>query len=411
MVMEPKPFEKAKKILSLGPVCDHCLGRQFGQLLKGFSNAERGRALRLFLAFCYELETFDADKSNFSGIGFRQREVKAPPSGCFVCGGFFENIGKYVKMALGRLRGIEFSSFVVGTKLSEDLVINEEGLWETIGIDYCEPIKAEINREVGKRLEKELRKKADFDRPEVVVVLDIGEENVEVQINPLFILAGYQKLVRGIPQTKWPSGKYKTSVEQIIAKPFMKASKGKAHALHGCGREDIDARCLAWRPFVLEITYPKVRKLALARLAKEVNKNGKVRIRGLRAVGKDVVTKIKDIRPEKTYKAIVRIEGNVEKGAFRKITALRTTVLQQTPERVLHRRADRLRKRRIKDVRWKMLGKNRMELVFRTDAGTYIKELISGDNGRTSPSLAEILGVQATCEALDVTGIHVKEKL
>jgi len=42
----------------------------------------------------------------------------------------------------------------------------------------------------------------------------------------------------------------------------------------------------------------------------------------------------------------------------------------------------------------------------RTESGAYIKELISGDGGRTRPSVAEILGVDARCEALDVLHIH-----
>jgi len=36
------------------------------------------------------------------------------------------------------------------------------------------------------------------------------------------------------------------------------------------------------------------------------------------------------------------------------------------------------------------------------EAGLYIKELVSGDNGRTKPSLAEILGKDAHVTSLDV---------
>jgi tRNA pseudouridine synthase 10 len=42
----------------------------------------------------------------------------------------------------------------------------------------------------------------------------------------------------------------------------------------------------------------------------------------------------------------------------------------------------------------------------RTDSGAYIKELISGDGGRTRPSVAEVLGIPATCVSLDVVGVH-----
>ena len=37
--------------------------------------------------------------------------------------------------------------------------------------------------------------------------------------------------------------------------------------------------------------------------------------------------------------------------------------------------------------------------------GTYVKEWISGDEGRTTPSLASLLGVGARCRQLDVEEI------
>ena len=40
----------ARKIISLGPICDSCLGRQFAMLSTGFTNAERGRSLKTVLA-------------------------------------------------------------------------------------------------------------------------------------------------------------------------------------------------------------------------------------------------------------------------------------------------------------------------------------------------------------------------
>ncbi|RLI48252.1 MAG: hypothetical protein DRO73_09860, partial [Candidatus Thorarchaeota archaeon] len=47
---------------------------------------------------------------------------------------------------------------------------------------------------------------------------------------------------------------------------------------------------------------------------------------------------------------------------------------------------------------------------FRVQGGTYIKELISGDDGRTTPSVAELIGIPAVCVELNVVGIREKEK-
>jgi len=44
-------------------------------------------------------------------------------------------------------------------------------------------------------------------------------------------------------------------------------------------------------------------------------------------------------------------------------------------------------------------------LRLRTQSGTYVKELVSGDGGRTKPNLSEELGVPCEVTALDVVEI------
>ena len=50
---------------------------------------------------------------------------------------------------------------------------------------------------------------------------------------------------------------YLESVEEIIAGPLLKETKGEDVALHAAGREDVDARMLGnGRPFIIEIKRP-----------------------------------------------------------------------------------------------------------------------------------------------------------
>ena len=77
-------------------------------------------------------------------------------------------------------------------------------------------------------------------------------------------------------------------------------------------------------------------------------------------------------------------------------------VSQRTPTRVLHRRPDIVRKRRVYGVRIKSITSNVIEALIHADGGLYIKELINGDNGRTKPSFSEMLGKPLTCLKLDV---------
>jgi len=377
-------LEKTKEILRHGNVCDNCLGRQFAQISTGMTNRERGKIVR-------------------KALGKPPGKPKTKKK-CIVCEGFFQNIDDYARKAIKALRGIEFESFVVGTIMSSELIRNEESLWEDVGIEYCETFKAESNRELGKILERRTKANVDEKNPNVNVILNLEKNRIELQINPLFISGKYKKLVRGIPQTKWE--KYKETVEDIIAKPFMRESQGSGHTMHAAGREDIDARCLDWRPFVFEILNPRRRELNLEKIKREVNKSRKVEVKNLGYSDRKGVVRIKSLQPDKTYRVIVSFEKPI-KGVER-IRKILGKIMQKTPKRVLHRRADKTRTRMVKDISWKRIINKKLEIVIKGEAGLYIKELITGDDGRTKPSLAEVLKNPARVEELDVIKIHLK---
>ena len=81
---------------------------------------------------------------------------------------------------------------------------------------------------------------------------------------------------------------------------------------------------------------------------------------------------------------------------------------QQTPLRVLRRRADKVRVKHVKELSYEIIDDTHFSIRIKTEGGLYIKELISGDEGRSQPNISEILGVKAICEQLDV--IEVSEK-
>ena len=82
---------------------------------------------------------------------------------------------------------------------------------------------------------------------------------------------------------------------------------------------------------------------------------------------------------------------------------------QRTPIRVSHRRADKIRTREIRQLEYKKVDSKLLELVIECEGGLYIKELISGDENRSQPSIAEILKTGARCVQLDVLACkHLK---
>ncbi len=315
----------------------------------------------------------------------------------------------------------------VGCKIDPDLLNREEVIWAEAGLRTYEPIKAEVNREVGKIVEARVGKPPNFDRPDITAVVDTMLDSVDLNVSPLFLYGRYRKLVRGIPQTMWlcrtcrgvgcercnNTGKmYETSVQEIVAEEVMRQAEGESHSLHGMGREDIDARMLGrGRPFILEVTRPHRRVLNLEAIARRVNRSGKVEVDGIRLASREEVAGLKATTCEKSYRLLVRLG---EKRSLQKVNeaveALKASkIVQRTPTRVAHRRADKERVRRVRQVEVTALRGNALELRVRAEAGTYLKELVHGDEGRTRPSLSALLDTPAEVLELDVLEIHDEE--
>lgn len=390
-------------------LCDHCLGRLFAQVETGTTNAERGRNMRIAVA----LER-----------GARSEELAAHET-CWLCEDLFEQLPRFAGAAEAKLAEVEYDTFLIGTKVDPVLQDREEQLWSEVGGETAEPLKAELNREIGKLVEAAVRKEVDFTGPDVVALVDTRFGHITLNVAPLFIYGRYRKYSREIPQTRWPcrvcrgkgcprcggTGKmYQNSVQEIIGDPILKAAQGTDHFFHGMGREDIDARMLGnGRPFVLEIAAPKRRHLDLAEMERLANENGKglADCTGLRWSKREEVRQIKADTPDKVYLAEVRVRGKVNKGGMDEVVASlnQTRITQQTPTRVAHRRADLARERTVRELTVESFQEDTLVLRLRTESGTYVKEFVSGDGGRTVPSLAGSLGVPCEVVALDVIQI------
>jgi tRNA pseudouridine synthase 10 len=408
-------IEKTIKILEKGYFCNSCLGRFYSGLLSGYTNEERGNFIRSLIAMTIDSNSIDYSKiehSNFYGFKFRINKdfSSLKPGKCFLCNNLFESLDDYANKAVKKLKDIEFNNFLVGSIIPSEILEKEEKLWEITGIDYVESIKSELNRELGKEIWNIIKKPVNFKNPDIVILLNLEKKDVEIKINSLFILGYYKKLKRGFPQCKWGTpGKYNTSTQEMVAKLIMKVTKGKEDFFHGYGREDVDARCLDWRPFVIEISEPKIRNFNLKKVEKKIDKRIKVKL--LKISDRFTVRRIKTEMGDKTYRITVNFNKPVEKRELKKLKGLVGVIQQRTPIRVSHRRADLIRKRLVKSLKYKQINKKSIELTVKTNAGLYVKELVSGDNGRTKPSVSEVLGVEARPKNLDVIKIDRPKNL
>jgi tRNA pseudouridine synthase 10 len=190
--------------------------------------------------------------------------------------------------------------------------------------------------------------------------------------------------------------------------------EGTAATLHGAGREDIDAVMLgSGRPFIIEVSEPRRRKADLSFLEKEINRHavGRIGVKDLRWTERSEVEILKMHKGHKKYRILVDIDGSIPEETLSALSDQLTgaTIHQRTPTRVAHRRADKVRERVVLDFRYAGREENLFVLEVTGEAGLYIKELISGDQGRTTPSLSEILGTPARVVQLDVIDVQGTE--
>lgn len=331
---------------------------------------------------------------------------------------------------------LEFATFLVGVRARRLAKTSSEAAllaW-----------KSAIKRGVGLLLGDEWEpggRVAEFTKPEVLFVWDVDADDIELLIRSVFLYGRYVKRSRALPQTRamwWcpacrerpkPRGceacaftgrQHPVSLEDLVVDPCARALQGLATEshVHGMGREDVDVRCLGGgRPFVVEIREPRRRRVDLVALAREVEVGSSGRLElpiGLRAVDGEVVARTKGWRASKVYRVVAQAAPGAAPLDPALVAALPArlagaTLAQRTPLRVARRRTDLVRPRRVLALEVMSSTASTVELHVEAEAGTYIKELVSGDEGRTTPSLSGLLGVACTCVELDVIEIRADD--
>jgi tRNA pseudouridine synthase 10 len=245
----------------------------------------------------------------------------------------------------------------------------------------------------------------------------------------VFLEGRYRKLSRDLPQTVFfcPDCKgharrrkkcarcegfgklTKDSVQELIGWVAGKAFGTRKHVFHGAGREDVDVRMLgSGRPFVVELVEPKIFEVDLAALEAEINRRneGRLEIQNLHWTEKARIAKLKETHHAKEYEALVELATPAAPEKLAALVGRRLEITQHTPDRVAHRRAD---KDRMRWIEFRSLEPLEDPLLLRvrlsTQHGTYVKEVLSGEGGKTTPSLSSLLEVACRCRELDVLAI------
>jgi len=426
--VENKVLNKALETLLRVPLCDRCLGRLFANLGRGLSNVERGRSLKILLSMMLHGRAKAGDEEARSYIlrlsknacypfteltrSYSHREnteFKGECAPCAICNNVLDSfISNAALVAAQGLKNLESKSFVVGVKSGSDIELKEQNLAMDLGIEYWESVSRELKREVGKRIQLLTGMQPDFKHYDAVVLLDLDELTVNIKPQPLYIFGRYVKLGRFISQMEWigegGTKYYELSIEESCRK-IIQLYHAEELKLHAAGREDADARMLgSGRPLVLELKVPRRRTINLEITEDKASTPPWIIVKLNSYVPYRVVQEIKGKNSPKVYRiiayspsGIVDNDLNILERKFKNIE-----IHQRTPQRVLRRRADIERVRKVYSVKCRALGKYTCEILIHCEGGLYVKELVHGDEGRTSPSFSGILKKDLHVLYLDV---------
>ncbi|GJQ14361.1 hypothetical protein GpartN1_g6152.t1 [Galdieria partita] len=250
---------------------------------------------------------------------------------------------------------------------------------------------------------------------------------VSIVLAPIYVQGRYVKLSRKLSQSPWIVDNIRLapdSIEECLYDYLLREMGARECRFTAGGREDVDVRMLgSGRPFIIELLDSKCTQSYINHetFFKEwerqvlVRSGGQVRLEEAKV--SDAVDyaflKETEMTKRKTYRCIVYISKPIQdESDVAEYLAYSTplTIEQYTPLRVLHRRSLAKRKRMIHDIRLKLLNPHFAILDLVTDAGTYVKEFVHGDLGRTSPHLGSLLGCETDILQLDVLQVDIIKK-
>ena len=241
----------------------------------------------------------------------------------------------------------------------------------------------------------------------------------KITIAPFYIFGHYIKLDREMGQTAFIKEGIKLSLSSIDEelKSFFKnifLNNDEDLILSAGGREDRDVRMLgSGRAFIYSVSNAKKHySLDFNSINKDLNNAlKKVKVNGLRICDKKNFNVLKKAESEKIkiYTAFVWSKEEITEEKCEKIEKVEDLLVNQiTPLRVLHKRVLKVREKYIYEIKIKeKINPHFMIIEIKSSAGTYIKEFVNGDLGRTYPSLGDIMGNECDIIQLDVQDIIV----
>jgi len=352
---------------------------------------------------------FCRDRQGTGGLGL---PLAGDADDCFICNGMSDNLAGITQKTISHLDRFEFRTFSVGLMLPHGVQEREDTLRSELKIRGGETIKSELAGRLAEAVIKGMRgskKKIDRLHPDVTVLVDIGDEVVEVTSKPLFLYAKYTK-PRGVAQrrlfceecngrgcekcqgTGYSSAR---SVEGLVSKKLGAVLGSKKFKFTWFGSEDPDSIVFPpGRPMVIESKNPRRRRTPRT-LGFRTGRGG-MSVSGLRIVNK------KFEHPAFTFmtRAVIRAERRVSGEDLVKLQReMRNALVQYRNNK------GRLVDKKIYFVKANARGK-KITADIKLDGGLPVKRLVSGE--AVSPSFSESMKMPLRCERFDIMRVWPK---
>ena len=361
-------------------ICSECLGRkEYRPDADNLTNHERGEKIR--------------------------KEVFKKP--CYICFNFFSEISEWHSKFLDKIGQYNSgTSFIISIKDRKQVDIRENKIWN-LTLEY-DSLTKNIKRSLGNYISLNSKYKVDFDNPSFMIVIDLEYQSLHIESKSIFLYSRYIKNSRDLYQS--PREKFE-NISDIIRYPCKKLFNTKKIKFHAAGREDFDVKCIEdGRPFALEIINPRISYIPEKEIQILINQiTPKVQVKSFKYSTAKIVPLIKGYSFTKKYIVNIALSTEREINCAKLQNTLNililSEILQNTPVRVVHRRADLQRKRKIYSLDLISCGTTHASISIHCESGLYIKELITGDQGRTTPSLSELYGSLFEVSFLDVISV------
>ena len=152
------------EIKSFAPFCLSCLGRTCGKVGFGLDNRERGIEILNQLELQNNIDLYE--------------QLISEDSNCKICDGLIGEIPNFINLVIDSMSEYSISSFKIGTVVDKDLLSTEAVFQSIFGEEIGEPIKSQLNREIGIGVWKATELEAKMDNPHAVAIIDTSYDTI-----------------------------------------------------------------------------------------------------------------------------------------------------------------------------------------------------------------------------------------